>query len=89
MIHLVIYKTKFNSIRFRRRHLRTYMLQVVRLLLQEVLKLTYLQVMVTLLYQTLEIPLGSNTVDYLVVAGGGGGGGRVGGGGGAGGFRYC
>jgi hypothetical protein len=32
-------------------------------------------------------PLGSTTVDYLVVAGGGGGGGRHGGGGGAGGFR--
>jgi hypothetical protein len=32
-------------------------------------------------------PLGSNTVDYLIVAGGGGGGGTYGGGGGAGGFR--
>jgi hypothetical protein len=32
-------------------------------------------------------PLGSSTVDYLVVAGGGGGGGSTGGGGGAGGFR--
>jgi hypothetical protein len=31
--------------------------------------------------------LGSNTVDYLVVAGGGGGGGEEGGGGGAGGYR--
>jgi hypothetical protein len=32
-------------------------------------------------------PLGSNTVDYLVVAGGGSGGGRYGGGGGGGGYR--
>ena len=32
-------------------------------------------------------PVGSDTVDYLVVAGGGGGGGRHGGGGGGGGFR--
>jgi hypothetical protein len=32
-------------------------------------------------------PLGSNTVDYLVVAGGGGAAGDIGGGGGAGGFR--
>jgi hypothetical protein len=62
-------------------------------LLMEILKYILLQVQELLQFVQLGNPLGSTTVDYLVVAGGGAGGSMLdnldsGGGGGAGGFRY-
>ena len=58
-----------------------------QLQLVEIIKFIHLQDQELLQCSCAGNALGSNTVDYLVVAGGGGGGKYAGGGGGAGGYR--